>query len=139
MANFFLKNGFVYVNGNLTTQSTFVLKKFDIVQLVFASTYVDFYVKCFSNLFRASSKFFNKITNKMLDDPEWDLEYFLHKKAKVSKIFLKIIFFKQPTLPYLEVDFTTMSFVIVYLPLGAEYLINKNYLFYNYYLNRFYN
>jgi len=138
-AGFLLKHGYVYVNGHPEVQSTFVLKKFDMVQLIFSPKYIDFYAQNFSYLFKNSGKFFNKITSKIIEDEEWDLDYFLYKKIETSKLFLKIIFFKQPILPYLEVDFTTMSFFIIYLPLGANYLLNKNYYFYNYYLNRFYN
>ena len=138
-AEWFIKHGLVYVNGKRQTKTTLFLKKFDLIQLVYSSKYVNFYFNHFNFLFKARQKFVNKFSKKLIDHDDWDLGFYLNKKTKIPKLFSRISIFNQPIPYYLEVDFLTFSASIIYQPFGFNFILNSNFHFYNYYLARLYN
>lgn len=138
-AEWFIKRGFIYVNGVRQTKTNYVVKQYDIIQIVYSPTYVNFFSNYFNFLFKASNKFVNKFSRKISEQEGWDLGYYLNWKTRIPKLFNRVALFRQPIPYYFEVDFLTFSAFVVYLPVGFNFILNSNFHFYNYYLARLYN
>ena len=104
---FFLKKGLVYVNNKVSYNSSNILYKGDIVQLVYSKYYFKYINKIYS--------FFKKKI-KFLKFKKWKFNKNLLKKKykNWNPKFLSIFFLFKKDIPNnLEIDFTTLS--IVYL------------------------
>lgn len=132
-AFFFVKKGFVFVNGRQCLKTNFFLKKGDLIQLNFSKTYITHYSLYFNFLVRLNSRFRNKFFKKII-------KRFNIKLGK-NQIFLfkNIIFFKKHIPTYFEVDFLTFSVYIIYTPFNFTFIDDKSNYLYNFYLNRLYN
>ena len=133
--NFFLKKSFVMVNGSVTNNKFFELKKGDCVQVVRSNYYYNYIKKIY--------KFFKKKISKMKFKRWRSLQrrkktgFFL--KTWVPNFLDKFIFFKTSIPKFLEVDFFSLSFIMLYN--NKNILLNDK--FYNkiisYYMIKMYN
>lgn len=126
-----LNNKMVYVNSKLASKGGLILKKNDLVQLLFTKSFFYFYKYSYNLVFKRLSK---------LNYCVWRIQSSKKRKNKQQiKSFpswLKNIFFFPYSIPkYLEVDFVSLSSVLIYEPVSTidfnPYIYwNLNYFFY---------
>ena len=101
---FFLKKGFIYVNGFKVLNPMFLLKIGDVVQLLFSKVYFNFQKKIFF-YFQKKIKLL-KYKRWRFSNPNVSGSFF-----NVNPKFLDNFFFYKIDIPsFLEVDFTTLTF-----------------------------
>lgn len=131
----FLKNGYISLNGFVTFNSNVVLKPLEVVNISYSNYYYYYYRKslndCLNNMYRINSKIW-KINQKRIDNYD-------KKNESYSNWTYRFMYFKEDVPKFIEVDYLSMTLVIL------NYSINKNYLdfynlkFLNLYLSRLYN
>jgi hypothetical protein len=137
----FFQNRYIYVNGVVNTDPLKKLKKGDCIQLGFSKKYIDFFFNWFNGLSKLNLKYFNKFFKKFkggkgssdTDDETKPSRANDNKKAQALTIF------KKPFPEFLEIDFLTLSVIIIYNPISVYLLNHRSYYIYNHYLNRLYN
>jgi ribosomal protein S4 len=129
----FLKSGLIYVNGKLNNKADFFLKKGDLIQLVFTTTYLSTYKTYFNFTVKLNQKHYNRFFKNSSFLEETELSF---KELTAVK---NLTIFKKNFPKYLEVDFLTFSCYVVYTPFNLFYINNSSNYLYNYYLNRLYN
>lgn len=117
----------------------FICSKNDLIQICFSKIYSSFYELHFSKLFIKSKKITNKFSKKILENPEWNLDFYLEKNPKSKKFFKRIFNIKRTLPTYLETDFLTFSIYVVHTPFNLLHTVNPENKNYNQYLARFYN
>lgn len=101
--NFFLKNGFIYLNNKLAKNINKNIKKNDIISIVFNKYYYFLYknyLNIFNSIFFNKKMFFRKSLNGNLKKDIIYIEKFYYTKNDIKD--------------YIEVDFTTMSIFLVH-------------------------
>lgn len=128
--DFFIKNRFIYVNDKIATTSNLILTKYDIIKISYNQYYYlyhrFFLNRILNNLLKLNNKlnYLNKLNNINTKIPNW---------------IYNIIFFKEGVPKFLEIDYLTMSIVVLF---NSVEFFNLNFFilkFLNVYLNRLYN
>lgn len=121
LSNFFLKFGMVFVNGMNVYNRFFQLYVGDRVQLVISFSNTFKFKVQFSNMYYFRIKFLNKYIKSFFVNNE-NIEARSRLVRFSKKWFRRLIGFCGDTPNYLEVDFMTMTSVIIYEPfLSCEY------------------
>lgn len=130
---FFMKKGFINVNGLPIIDSDFIVNFNDIIRINNKKNYYFFYR---SNLTKSL---------KMSKKINWAFHKFI-KKQKFNNFFPKVynwissnIYFGFDIPPYLEVDFINMTIVILIKSFDISNVNYPNVKFINFYLTRLYN
>jgi len=123
-ADFFIKNKLVYLNG-LVANNDLPLNKGDIINLVFSEKYFNFFKSSFSQKLKLTYSVGYRL---------WRLNRFKNNFYKQSPTgipdwIFKIGFFYEDTPSFLEIDYTTLSLILLKLP--------NNYNHYNFYFTKF--
>jgi len=132
-ATFFIKNGFVLVNGELIFNPDLTLNFNDVVKINSKFNYYFFYR---SNLTKSL---------KMSKKINWAFHKFI-KKQKFNKFFSKIynwisssVYFGFDIPNYIEVDFINMTIIILIKTFDLSNVTYTNIKYINFYLTRLYN
>jgi hypothetical protein len=130
---FLIKNGFVYINGLKICKPTIQLNKGDKIQLLSSSIFYNYYFYQFNGYLKVTLKYHNKFFkgdeinfNKVSRNPD-------------PSLMIALSSFKQGVPRYLEVDFLTLSIIVIYKPNTTLFINNYTNYIYNFYLNRLYN
>lgn len=131
----FLKNGFISLNGFVTKDVKKILKPLDVITLSF-NDYYYFYYKfmldnCFSNLYKFNPKI-------------WKINYGRNNKKpreeeKYPKWIDKYIYYNNDVPKFIEIDYICMTMVLLNYSYDINYIDYYNIKFLNLYLNRLYN
>ena len=107
---FFLKNGFIFVNGKVVTNMFYQVCIGDRVQLVISNMYYHYhrFVKLFLK------KIIFKIKQKQKQKKTFDL--YKQRSRYIPFWILKVLFYKNSIPRYLEVDFQTLTTTMLFLP-----------------------
>lgn len=130
-SKFLVSNNMVYINYALTTRFSTTLNKADLIQLVFIKSYFFFFKYSYNLIHKRLSK---------LNYCVWRLQLSKKRKGKQQittlPTWLKTIFYFPYSIPkYLEVDFITLSCIILRNPLtinefNPQIYWNNHYYFY---------
>ena len=137
----FLKNGYISVNGLVELNIKRLIKPLEIVNVAHNS-YFFFYYRfmldnCLSNLYKFNLKIWKINTKKniKIEKPE--------KKKKLEQKYPswinKYAYYKDDVPKFIEVDYISMSMVLLGHNFDKNYLDFYNIKFLNLYLNRLYN
>lgn len=129
----FINQGLVYVNGKAVFKPDFKLAVGDKIQLIVTPSFYDYYFYQFNSFLKVTLKYHNKFFKG--EEPNFKS---VLKKPNNSLLIL-LSSFKQGIPRYLEVDFLTLSMVVVYTPTNYIFVNNYMHFIYNFYLNRLYN
>lgn len=133
--NWFLKNGYISLNGFVVTNNNIILKPLEIVNVSYSGYYYYFYRKslndCLNNLYRINSKIW-KINQKRM-------ETYNKKNEKYSSWTYRFMYFKEDVPKFIEVDYLSMTLVILNYSLKKKYFDFYNIKFLNLHLSRLYN
>lgn len=130
----FFKNGFISVNGEVVYNFKKKLKPLQIVNIAI-SNYFFYYYKfmlnnCISNLYKFGSKI-------------WKINYQRYNRIEKRETYptwiYKHINYKEDVPKFLEIDYVTMSLVMLNYSFDKNFLDFYNIKFLNLYLNRLYN
>lgn len=132
--SFFLKNSYIRVNNKIIKNEFHSLKINDVVQLNFDKFYFFYYRGVIDNINKNLGKL-NKYY-QLVDQKKYD--YDKQHKFTAPKWISNLIYFRDDVPNYLELDFLTMSVIILYKPFFFEFNIN-NIKFLNFYQRRLYN
>lgn len=133
--NFFINNNFVYVNNKVVTNKLKILNTSDKINFVFNNHYYYYYrhmLSLFKNNFSKLSdynfmrkgKVYNFYKTRKPDHPNW---------------VKKFIYFRRDIPNFLEVDFMTMTIILIYSP-KFFFDLNRNTIkFVNHYQRHLYN
>lgn len=136
--NFFLKSndlnryfleGCIYVNGKVC-QKNYVLKKNDFISLEYDENYYYYFRENYNNLNNISI-FLKNVLNKS------NFEKF--KNISISKKIFNFANFNNDIPKFLEVDYLTMTCVVLYIPTKYKNFNSVNLKYLNIYLSRLYN
>lgn len=123
---FFLKEKLVFVNNKLIINPFFILKIGDKIQIIFNKNFFYFFkfniVIFFKNLLKLKIKIWNLNKNK--------LNFYKQTTKYISKKFDKTITLKQNIPLFLEIDFLTMTIILIFFPKKFN---NLNFIFYNFF------
>jgi hypothetical protein len=131
----FLKNGLITLNGFPVSNPKKLLKPLEIVNIAYSNYYFFYYRymldNCISNLYKFNMKIW-KINNRRVN-----------KKSKVAENYpiwtYKYMYYKEDVPKFLEVDYISMTMVLLNYSFNKEYVDFYNIKFLNLYLNRLYN
>ena len=129
--SFFLKNGFVCINGKSCYNYYQNVSVGDCVNIIYNKYYFFFFKNYINDIYQSSYKY-NKIFKKVNKLKSTELK-------KDLKYINKIIFFKNDVPNYLELDYITMSLFLIYKNINC---LNYNYFnlkLLNVFLKRLYN
>lgn len=133
----FIKNGFISVNSIVTKNKNLILKIYDTINIINSSYYYSFYKLYFSNLlsniYKVNLKFWsiNKNKYRNTDSKKITLNY--------PKWIENYKYFKKDIPQFLEIDYISMTVVIINLNLKFKQFDYFDFKFINLYLNRLYN
>jgi len=99
---YFIKNKFVFINNNVITNINYELKKNDVLNVCYNKYYYFLYRKYLNNLnlnINKYSNFFKRTNNKLEND---------------FNFVNKLIIIKNDTPNYLEIDYMSMSLILLY-------------------------
>lgn len=124
-ALFFLKNNFVFVNGTCVTNPAHFIKLGDVINLSFCKKYFFFFKTSFNQKLRLTYGVGYRL---------WRLNRFRNNFYKQSPTgipewIFKISFFYEDVVSFLEVDYLTLSLMVIKLP--------TNFYHYNFYFTKF--
>lgn len=132
----FIKNGYVSVNGLVNFNIKRLLKPFEVVNIIHNDYYFFYYRyminNCISNLYRFNTKI-------------WKINYQRNNtkknknEEKYSNWIYKYIYYKEDIPKFLEVDYISMTVVLLNYAFNKNYIDYYNIKFLNLYLNRLYN
>lgn len=131
---FFLRNSYIRVNNRIIKDEFFSLKINDIIQLNFDKFYFFYYRGVIDNINKNLGKL-NKYYY-LVDQKKYD--YDKQHKFTAPKWISNLIYFRDDIPNFLELDFLTMTLIILYKPFFFEFNIN-NIRFLNFYQKRLYN
>lgn len=131
-ATFLIKNNFVYVNGVICNKTLTVLKNFDIVNLVFTEKYFKFY----KTLFNTNLKLSSFLSYRLWRYNRFRANFYKQSPTSLPTWINKINFFYYDVPTYLEVDYVTLSFVLLKSSCFNSFYVSKNI---NVFLFRLYN
>jgi hypothetical protein len=128
-----LQSGFVYVNGVKIVKPTFNLHVGDKIQIIISESFYNYYFYQFNEFLKVTLRYHNK--------------FFKNEMTNFSTVFKKndttvitiLNSFKQGVPRYLEVDFLTLSSIVIYKPTDFVFVNNYTHHIYNFYLSRLYN
>lgn len=130
----FLKNSFISINSKIIKSEKFLVKPFDIVNVSHNFYYFNFYKESFNNslnnLYKINLKLW-KINRNRLKEGEFKESYPLWMD--------NYLFYKKDIPVNLEIDYISMSIIVLYYDLKNSNLNYLNLKFVNIYLNRLYN
>jgi len=132
---FFLKNGFIYLNGLKITNPLTQVNVGDLIQLSFSENYFNFFKVNTNN--KLKSIFFLKHIiwkNKRFKD-----NFYKQKYNQVPDWIFKISNFYDDIPSFIEVDFSIMSFLVIYKKLNTQDINLNLFNFINFYMLRNYN
>ena len=130
----FIKNGLISVNGFINKNESYVLKSFDKICIFYSSVYFDYYKKNLGFILNNSYKI--------------KLKYWSITKNRFSSVNVKenyplwienYKFFKFDIPLFLEIDYISMSIVILNYNYNNKNFNYFNYKFISFYLSRLYN
>jgi len=132
--NFFVKNKYIMLNNKILYNLNNFLKVGDKLNIIFDRYYFFYYRLVLSKVYKKMTKYANYT---------WLVDQALHnehkqKKSHIPKWIVNLIYFREDIPNFLEVDFLTMSLVILYKPLLWELDWTKI-KFLNYYHRHLYN
>jgi len=134
-SEWFLKNGYVSVNGLVVTNKIYVLKPLDVVNVSFSNYYYFYYSfylnKCINTLYKFNLKI-RKINKQRSSTNSKNEE-------KYANWIYKFMYFRDDVPPFLEVDYICMSLVLLNYTTNIKLVDYYNVKFLNVYLNRLYN
>lgn len=131
----FLKNGYITINGVVEYNQKRLLKPFEIVNVVYNNYYFFYYRfmldNCISNIYKFNLKIWkiNNNRNNIKKKNEESYSEWLHK----------YIYYKNDIPKFIEVDFISMTMVLLKYTYNKNYMDYYNIKFLNLYLNRLYN
>jgi hypothetical protein len=128
--DFFLKNGFILINDRIVKHNNEILKEYDIIKISYNQYYYLYHRIFLHSVFNNFLKLNNKI---------FYFNKFIKMKKKIPNWIFNIIYFKEGVPSFLEVDYLSMSIVIVFNSLNFFNLDFFIFKFLNVYLNRLYN
>ena len=130
----FFKNSLISLNGFVIKNLKYVLKPFDIINISLNNGYYYYYKNylniCLNNFYKINLKLW-KINKRRSD--------FLKNVEKCPNWIYNYTFFKHDLPLFLEVDYITMSFILLNYQFKSSYLSYYNLKFLNIYLSRLYN
>lgn len=133
----FLKHGLISVNSNIIKKEYFLIKTYDIINISNTKYYFYYYKNKFSNLLlnihKINNKFWSTIKNKT---NSFDLKSFNSDYPKWIENYNN---FKKDIPIYLEVDYLSMSVIILNHTFNLKNYNFSNFKYINLYLNRLYN
>lgn len=134
--SYFIKNGLVLVNGSICLNPKKTLNYFDVVNLKISSKYYIFYRSSLSNSSKVVSKFGNllwRINKNLYSDKK------IEPNDKIPDWSLNYIYFRGDVPKFLEVDYKSMSIVVLEKKLRRNDFDYFNTKFLNLYSMRSYN
>lgn len=134
-AEFLINSGFIFINGIVCYDKHYKINKSDRIQVAFSKQLHLWHRECLSNIredFKLLYPFvFARLKKRTL----------LYKMRKnLNGIWpLRTIWWKYDIPRYLEVDYTTMTIFVLYLPLSWKDMFPYNFFFYKIYSHKCYN
>lgn len=132
--DFFLKNLYVKVNNKTIYNCFYNLKVYDYISIDFDKFYFFYYRKVINNM----NHYLAKLSNYHQLHEKKKYDYDKQQKTTFPKWVSHIMYFKEDIPNFIEIDFLTLSMVILYKPVFSELNIN-NMKFINYFQRRLYN
>lgn len=132
--NFFLKNKYILINNTPATNIISVLNIGDRLNIVFDKYYYYYYRNVVNNINYSMIKLGNY--NFIMDQKKHDFNK--QSKSHTPKWLTNLMYFREDIPNYIEVDFLSMSLIILYKPLFNELDFNKL-KFLNYFQRHLYN
>lgn len=133
--SWFLKNGYISLNGKVLISEKTVLKPLEIVNVSYSNYFYFYYRKnlndCLNNLYRFNKKIW-KINQKKKN-------YLVKNTEKYSNWIYRSIYIKNDIPVFIEVDYISMTLVMLNYTFNVNYVDYYNLKFLNLYLNRLYN
>jgi hypothetical protein len=124
---FYIKNGCVFVNGNVCKNIFFTVNVGDFVQISIDDDYFNFFKKKVdSNL-----KLMNNVANKVWQINRLRGNFYKQTTSNIPNWIHELIFFYDDAPHFLEIDYSILSFSFVY--------VNDNYNEYNFFFLKFLN
>lgn len=131
----FFNNGFISLNGYVTYDFKKTLKPLEVVNIVYNSYYYYIYRKNLNDCLNSSYKLNKKIWKINKQRYEGDSK----RIETYPKWIYKYQYFKNDVPKFMEVDFISMSLVILNYDIKSNYFDFYNLKFLNLYTNRLYN
>lgn len=138
----FLKNGYITVNGVVEYNKKKLIKPFQIVNVVYSDYYFFYYRfmldNCLSNLYKFNSKIWKINNSRNLLNKNIKV----NKKKNVEKYsnwIYKYVYYKNDIPKFIEVDYISMTMVLLNYSFNKNFIDYYNIKFLNTYLNRLYN
>jgi len=131
---FFIKAGCVFVNGFVIKDITYTLKSDDRINIIIDDCYFSYYKESLNNMNILITKYSNYnfiINQKRLDSSK-------QPKTHEPSWLKNLLYFREDIPNFLEIDFLTLSILIIYNPTVFEFdIINLKYI--NIFQQRLYN
>lgn len=127
--------GYVYINSKKTTNFLYLLKPNDYIQIIFDETYLinyQYFYAYLKNKQKHIKYCFQRWYNNRFD-------FYKQHTKRFPSWLLKLIFFKLDSPLYLEIDYSTLTMVIIRNPFFFYELNLYLYKFINLYFIRLYN
>jgi len=132
--DFFLENSYIRVNNKTISNCFFNLKVYDRISINFDKFYFLYYRKVINNI----NHYLTKLGNYHQLQEQKKYDYDKQQKTTFPKWVSHITYFKEDIPNFIEIDFLTLSMVILYKPVFYELNAN-NMKFINYFQRRLYN
>lgn len=132
-AFFLIKKACVYVNGVKKLDPLYKVKINDVIQIIFTIDYFNNYKFFFNLLTKMTYKYHNRFFKK----PFFKKRFL--KKQNLNQWLIDLSMFRKGTPRFIEVDFLTLSIIVIYIPYNSHFITYNTNKIYNFYLNRLYN